>query len=93
MGLLQCTERGSKCRGGYSDESEIDDDTPPVGKVFNPLSMEDVPMEMADFKKVKSMIQVQFQNMATALNQSPKFHAELAGQGIEYDFGQCKGWP
>ena len=59
-------------------------DAPPVAKVFNPLSMEDVFMEMADAKKVRSMLQILVEGRGHILELSPKFHAELAGQGIEY---------
>jgi len=49
-------------------------------------------MEMADAKKVRSMLQILVEGRGHILELSPKFHAELAGQGIEYDFGRCKWW-
>ena len=71
---------------------EDDDETDLPAKVFNPMSMEDVALRMPDFACVKSMLQVLVESSGHILELSPKFHAELAGQGVEYDFARCKWW-
>ena len=77
--------------GDEPPELEEDEDAEPPLKVFNPSSMEDVAMRMPDFT-VKSMLEVLVLRGGHILELSPKFHAELAGQGVEYDFGRCKWW-
>ena len=72
---------------GGDDEGE-EEEAPP----FDPLSMEQVAMRCSDFKAVKSMLQTLIEEAGHKLQLSPKYHAELAGQGIEYDFGRCKWW-
>jgi hypothetical protein len=44
----------------------------------------------ADMDNVPSMLEQCVQEAGHTLIMSPKYHAELAGQGIEYDFGSCK---
>lgn len=62
------------------------------GVVVNPLSMEQVALQLPDFANVKSMLQKLVDEAGHILQLSPKYHAELAGAGIEYDFGRCKWW-
>jgi hypothetical protein len=51
---------------------------------FDPLSIKDVAKQLPDFKKVRSMLQCLVQDRGHLLALSPKYHAELAGQGVEY---------
>jgi len=73
------------------DGGEVKDDEG-GGKVKDKLSMEAVAMSLPDFKNVKSMLQTLVERRGHLLQLSPKYHAELAGQGIEYDFGRTKWW-
>ena len=54
--------------------------------------MEDVAKQLPDFQNVRSMLQELVEEAGHILQLSPKYHAELAGQGIEYDFGRAKWW-
>ena len=60
--------------------------------LFDPLSMEDVAKQLPDIKNVRSMLQFLVEDRRHLLSLSPKYHAELAGQGVEYDFGRTKWW-
>ena len=51
-----------------------------------------VALKCADFASVKSMLETLVVRAGHLLQLSPKYHAELAGKGIEYDFGKCKWW-
>ena len=84
---------------GAWGEAEVDDDDGGEvkddeggGKVKDKLSMEAVAMSLPDFKNVKSMLQTLVERRGHLLQLSPKYHAELDGQGIEYDFGRTKWW-
>ena len=65
-------------------------DGEPALPPFNPLSMEDVARRLPDFKNIRSMLQVLVEDRGHILQLSPKYHAELAGQGVAYCFGRCK---
>ena len=54
--------------------------------------MEDVALQLPDFKNTRSMLRVVVEDRGHLLQLSPKYHAELAGQGVEYCFGRCKWW-
>ena len=55
--------------------------------------MADVAGRCPDFANVRSMLEVMVEDEGGYLLMlSPKYHAEFAGQGIEYDFGRCKWW-
>ena len=56
------------------------------------LSMREVLFNCSDFKNVKSMIERAVEGKGHTVLLSSKYHAECAGQGIEYDFGRVKWW-
>ena len=88
--LVFSDEEGNVNEGGVVEEQEEQPVVP-----FNPLSMEDVANRCSDFSSVRSMLEVAVEDggkLEHLLMLSPKYHAELAGQGIEYDFGRCKWW-
>ena len=81
------------------------DDTPPVvveepeepgrrvpggGFITDPTSMVDVARNLPDFFNAQSMIDKVVQDHGHVCLLSSKFHAEGAGQGVEYDFGRAK---
>merc|ERR1712070_591412 len=41
---------------------------------------------------VKSMVELAVEGRSHMVLSSSKYHAECAGQGIEYDFARCKWW-
>ena len=67
---------------------EVDGDEPARNKE---LSMKCVALaNRVDLMNVPSMLQQCVEKKGHTLVLSPKYHAELAGHGIEYDFGVCK---
>ena len=54
------------------------------------MSMKDVLSNTIMFIEAKSLMEKKLEAAGAILVMSPKFHAELAGVGIEYDFGRQK---
>jgi hypothetical protein len=61
-------------------------------KEVDKYSMEEVLGAFSDFEYVKSMIERVLNARGHEVLLSSKFHAEIAGVGIEYDFGRAKWW-
>ena len=61
-------------------------------QVIDKYSMKAVLGNCSDFKFVKSMIERALNARGHEVMLSSKFHAEVAGVGIEYDFGRAKWW-
>lgn len=91
------SEREAEARAALEDEAaaaEVD----VVALMFEEpqrnleLSMQWVALNKcaADMANVPSMLEEVVREAGHTLIMSPKYHAELAGQGIEYDFGSCK---
>ena len=60
---------------------------------IHPNSMEGVMARLPEFQiPVKSLLQELLEANGHLLLLSPKYHAELAGVGIEYCFGRVKWW-
>ena len=57
---------------------------------INPLSINDVLANCADFRNCKSMIEELVESEGDIVKLSSKFHAECAGLSIEYCFGRSK---
>ena len=55
-------------------------------------SMKAVLGACSDFRYVKSMIERALNARGHEVLLSSKFHAEVAGVGVEYDFGRAKWW-
>ena len=73
-------------------EKKEDGPLPAVAKTpaINPLSINEVLSNCADFKNCKSMIEELLESEGHMVKLSSKFHAECAGLGIEYCFGRAK---
>ena len=90
------TARADAAAAAEDEDSEVEDGVAEEkdneeGTLLNPLSMESVALQCPDFANVQSMLEVVVkEERGHELMLSPKYHAELAGQGIEYDFGRCK---
>ena len=69
---------------------ETTEDT--TGNDLDQMSMKVVLGACSDFKYVKSRIERVMDRRGHLVLLSSKFHAECAGQGIEYDFGRSKWW-
>ena len=88
----QAAEEAIGEEGAAEEGAEAGVEGEPALPPFNPLSMEDVARRLPDFKNVRSMLQVLVEDRGHILQLSPKYHAELAGEGVEYCFGRCKWW-
>ena len=74
------------------DEIEDEGDDDGTGDSIDQMSMNAVLGACSDFKNVKSLIERALNARGHIVLMSSKFHAECAGQGIEYDFGRVKWW-
>jgi hypothetical protein len=88
-GMLQIAyERGFLDLTNYKEfkEKGIKKD----GKVDDTKSLRAILSKCTDFKTEKSMLQVHAESMGVLVDMTPKFHAEMAGEGIEYTWGFAK---
>ena len=63
---------------------------PGGGFITDPTSMIEVTRNLPDFFNARSLIDEVVERHGHVNKLSSKFHAEAAGQGIEYDFGRAK---
>jgi hypothetical protein len=90
---LQAFYDQQRARQAEEDTSDGDVEDEADQHVADPTrSMEAATLQCRDFREVRSMLEVVVEEAGHLLMLSPKYHAELAGQGIEYDFGRCKWW-
>ena len=61
-------------------------------KKVDPTSLNSVLGNIPMFANTKSMLEEIMDNSGHILLLSSKYHAEIAGQGIEYCFGRSKWW-
>jgi len=61
-----------------------------TGKVDESTSLRVLISSCSDFKNEDTALQVLGKQMGIKIDSTPKFHAELAGEGIEYAWGFCK---
>ena len=77
-------------------EDDIDEDekkaTNKYDTVVNSLSFNDVLGRLPTFLNTKSTLEEELEQNRNIILLSEKYHAECAGQGIEYCFGRCKWW-
>jgi hypothetical protein len=48
-------------------------------------------LKCSDFDNAETNLQMIARNLGVVAERTPKFHCEMAGEGIEYDWGFCKG--
>jgi len=61
------------------------------GTVYaNKQATEDILKESSDFTGELNAFEQLVADSGNLVERSPKFHAEIAGNGVEYSFGQCK---
>ena len=63
-----------------------------LGRGVDPTSVNSVLQNLPCYKKVKSMLHELVEKRGHLLELSSKYHAECAGDGVEYIFGKCKYW-
>ena len=91
-GMLQIAwERGlldlnRYCVEDFSDKGKLDD----CGNVIQDTSLDYLLSKCIDFIEEKSLLQLNLDNLGAQCFHSPKFHCELAGEGIEYSWGVAK---
>lgn len=82
---------------GLIDESKLIEYTmdgkadPRTEKVDLNFSLKHLMATCYDFQNEKSSLTILGEDLQVKVRHTPKFHAELAGEGIEYCWGFCKG--
>ena len=71
------TEKGLKNRNGPIDTS---------------IKFKDIISNLPDFVNEQSRLQYFANKLGVTVKSSPKYHPEIAGEGIEYCWGLSKGW-
>jgi len=64
---------------------------PETGEILPGTSLRALLEQCNDFKNELSALQLLGQEIGVAVDATPKYHAELAGEGIEYSWGYSKG--
>ena len=82
---------------GKGNTDESDEDMDPVELIvtddtYDPTSLNSVLGRLPVFLSTKSMLEEIVSKSGHILLLSSKYHAEVAGQGIEYCFGRTKWW-
>jgi hypothetical protein len=91
-GMLQIAwERGlldlnQYCIEDFSGKGKLDD----CGNIIQDTSLDYLLSKCTDFLEEKSLLQLNLTNLGAQCFHSPKFHCELAGEGIEYSWGFAK---
>jgi hypothetical protein len=91
-GKLQVArERGlldlkSYCIEDFSDKGKTDE----FGNIIVGTSLDMLLSQCSDFLKEDSLLQLNIKKLGCFCIHSPKYHCELAGEGIEYSWGNAK---
>jgi len=92
-GILQILwERGLIDELNYKATLTLDGRKNPLtGLIDESMSLHHLLGKCPDFKNELSAVQVLGQDLGVVIDATPKYHAELAGEGIEYSWGHAKG--
>ena len=74
------------CIDDYSEKGKVD----LLGNIIQETSLDQLLAACTDFCEEESMLQTNLKKMGAYCWHSPKFHCELAGEGIEYSWGNAK---
>jgi hypothetical protein len=81
-GLINVTDYKLYTKGGKKRADGTVDETKSLVKIVG---------ECADFQNELTHLQVMAEALAITVDFTPKFHAEIAGEGVEYSWGHSKG--
>jgi hypothetical protein len=91
-GLLQCLmERGILDRDRLHQYTLGGPKDLVTGVPDPSRSLHNLMAECTDFKNEKSSLEFMSESLGVRVDFAPKFHAEMAGEGIEYSWGYSKG--
>ena len=74
------------CVEDYNEKGKLDD----MGNIIEETSLDLLLSSCTDFIEEESLLQMNLRKMGATCFHSPKFHCELAGEGIEYSWGNAK---
>lgn len=74
------------CVEEFSDKGKKDEN----GNVIRETSLNELLASCSDFIEEKSMLQKNIKDLGGECIHSPKYHCEIAGEGIEYSWGNSK---
>ncbi len=74
------------CIEDFSEKGKMDE----YGHVICDTSLDMLLSKCSDFLEEKSLLQLNLEKLGATCYHSPKFHCELAGEGIEYSWGNAK---
>jgi len=90
-GILQILyERGLIAVSTYKSMKLDGRKDPETGDIVKGTLLHALLEKCDDFKHELSMLQILGQEIGVAVDATPKYHAELAGEGIEYSWGYSK---
>ena len=86
-GFINATNMtGRQCFSCYSMNGKIDEN----GNIVAGTSLRSMISNLPDFKEELTLLQFRALQMGVRIECSPKFHPEIAGEGIEYSWGLAK---
>ena len=74
------------CVEDFSEKEKLED----FGNVIEAMGLDHLLSKCTDFLAEKSLLQLNLENLGAQCFHLPKFHCELAGEGIEYSLGVAK---
>ena len=74
------------CIEDFSEKAKMDE----YGNVIRETNLDMLLSKYTDFLEEKSLLQLNLEKLGAKCNHSPKFHCKLAGEGIEYSWGNAK---
>ena len=83
--LLTCREELTK---KYTVKGKKDKN----GNIINGSNLRDVVSNLPDFKEEITLLQYRAEQLGMKIDCSPKFHPEIAGEGIEFCWGAAKNY-
>jgi len=91
-GILQILyEHGLIAESNYQSMTLDGRKNPLTGQIDESTSLRHLLAQCADFRNELSALQALGKDLGVVVDSTPKYHAELAGEGIEYSWGHAKG--
>jgi len=90
MGMLQCLWEHGFIDSTHLKQYRIDRTKDMYGAIQVETSLKYLLSNCKDFEEEESLLQAMGQKMAVSVDRTPKYHCELAGEGIEYSLGCAK---
>ena len=89
-GMLQVAYERGKINPARWSEYQVDAPCDALGVKNTALSLRDILASCEDFQNEKSQLEFVIEELGGSCQMSPKYHPEIAGEGIEYLWGYVK---